>query len=180
MKSQRARIVDSLDAAIAQVGLDERAARSAATWRRAAAPLPAIRRGRVCERALGCGRFCARQAQKASRLIGDVAKVDETAALADHVKQIAIFGRGGIGPMPGGAGTGFRSAEPDEHRPAGRVANVAHRPVAALAPPVGQVMVADRLGIAREAARQLGSVAGHHEISRGALTLCCVEAVDRL
>ena len=41
-------------------------------------------------------------------------------------------------------------------------------------------MAADRLGIPREAARQLGGVAGHHETSRGALTLCCVEAVDRL
>ena len=82
--------------------------------------------------------------------------------------------------MPGGAGTGFRSAEPDEHRPAGRIANVAHRPVAALAPPVGQVMAADRLGITGEAARQFGSVAGHHATSRNALTLCCVEAVNRL
>ena len=118
--------------------------------------------------------------EKASRLIGDIAEVDETAALADHVEEIAIFGRGGIGPMPGGARTGFRPAEPDEHRPAGRVANVAHRPVAALAPPVGQVMAAYRLGIAGEAARQFGSVAGHHETSRSALTLCCVEAVDRL
>ena len=82
--------------------------------------------------------------------------------------------------MPGGAGTGFRSVEPDEHRPAGRIANVAHRPVAALAPPIGQVMAADRLGITGEAARQFGSVAGHHETPRSALTLCCVEAVDRL
>ena len=91
-----------------------------------------------------------------------------------------MFGRGGIGPMPGGAGSEFRSAEPDEHRPAGRIANVAHRPVAALAPPVGQVMAADRLGILGEAARQFGSVAGHHATSRNALTLCCVEAVNRL
>ena len=82
--------------------------------------------------------------------------------------------------MPGGAGTGFWSAEPDEHRPARRVANVAHRPVAALAPPVGQVMAAYRLGITGEAARQFGSVAGHHATSRDALTLCCVEAVNRL
>jgi hypothetical protein len=51
----------------------------------------------------------------------------KTAALADHVEEIAIFGRGGIGPMPGGAGIGVRSAKLDEHRPAGRIANVAHR-----------------------------------------------------
>ena len=82
--------------------------------------------------------------------------------------------------MPGGARTGFRPTEPDEHRPAGRIANVAHRPVATLPAPVGQVMAAHRLGIAGEATRQFGSAAGHHEISHGALTLCCVEAVDRL
>jgi hypothetical protein len=41
-------------------------------------------------------------------------------------------------------------------------------------------MAADRLGITGEAARQFGSVAGHHETSRSALALCCVEAVNRL
>ena len=92
--------------------------------------------------------------------------MDETAALADHVEEIAVFGRGGIGPMPGGAGTGFWSAEPDEHRPPGRVANVAHRPVVALPAPVGQVTAAYRLGFTGEAARQFGSVAGHHPTSR--------------
>ncbi len=90
-----------------------------------------------------------------------------------------MFGRGRIGPMTGGAGTGLRSAEPDEHRPAGCIANVAHRPVAALTPPVGQIVATDRLGITGEAARQIGSVAGHHEAPRHVLTLCCVEAGDR-
>ena len=71
--------------------------------------------------------------------------------------------------MPGGAGTGFRPAKPDEHRPAGRIANVAHRPIAALAPPVGQVMAAYRLGIAGEAARQVGSVTGHDATSPSVL-----------
>ena len=180
MKPQRARIVDSLDAAIAQVGLDERARDR---LRHGDQPPRRFRRSGGDGRAnglWGSARFRARQPQKAPRLLGDIAEVDETAALADHVEQIAIFGRGGIGPMPGGAGTGFRPAKPDEHRPAGRVANVAHRPVAALASPVGQVMAAYRLGLAGETARQLGSVAGHHATSRDALTLCCVEAVDRL
>jgi len=127
----------------------------------------------------GWGRFLGRQTQKASCLIDDIAKVHETAALADHVEEIAILSRGGIGPMPGGSGTGVRSAEPDVHRPAGRVANIAHRPVAAPAPPIGQ-MAAYSLGIAGKAARQLGSVAGHHATSRSGLVLCCVEAVDRL
>jgi len=36
-------------------------------------------------------------------------------------------------------------------------------------------MAAYRLGGAGEAARQFGSVAGHHAIPRSALELCCVE-----
>src|SRR5271163_4490114 len=69
--------------------------------------------GRPCCRRI---EFGARQTQKASGLIGDIAKGDETSALADHVEEIAVFGRGGIGPMPVGAGTRFWSAKPDEHR----------------------------------------------------------------
>jgi len=90
-----------------------------------------------------------------------------------------MFGRGSVGPMPGSAGTGVRSAEPDEHRPPGRVAYIAHRPIAALAPAIGEIVTAYRLGITGEAARQLGGVAGHHTPPR-VLALCCVEAVDRL
>src|SRR5581483_8092817 len=111
MKSQRARIVDSLDAAIAQVGLDERPGNRP---RHSEEPLRRFRRpgGDGCTNELrAAARFGARQTEKASCLLDDIAKVDETTALADHVEQIAIFGRGGIGPMPGGAGTGVRSAE---------------------------------------------------------------------
>src|SRR5256885_962353 len=81
--------------------------------------------------------------------------------------------------MPGGTGTGFRPAEPDKHRSAGRVAHIAHRPVAASASTIGQVVPADGLCVASQAARQFGSVAGHHDTSR-ALTLCCAKTVDRL
>ncbi len=179
MKPQRTRIVDSLDAPIAQVGLDER---PADRLRHGDQPLRRFRRpgGDGCANGLrALARFSAWQTQKASCLIGDVVEVDKTAALTDHVEEITMFGRGGIRPMPGGAGTGFRSAKPDEHRPAGRVANVAHQPVTAAAAARGQIVTAHRLGRSREAARQFGSVAGHHATSR-ALTLCCVEAVNRL
>jgi hypothetical protein len=180
MKPQRAGIVDSFDAAIAQVGLDER---PADRLRHGEKPLHCFPRsgGDGCASGLwAAARFGARKSQKAACLLGDIAKIGETAALTDHVEEIAIFGRCGIGPMPAGAGTGVRSAEPDEHRPAGRIANVAHHPVATLAPPVGQVMAADRLGITGEAARQFASATGHHATSRNALALCCVEAVNRL
>ncbi len=169
MKAQRARIVDSLDAAIAQIGLDER---PADRLRHGDQPPRRFQRsgGDGCANGLwGAARFNAWQTEEAPRLVGNIAKVDETAALADDVEEIAIFSRGAIGPAPGGAGTGFRSVEPDEHRPAGGIANVAHRPVAALAPPVGKVMTAYRLGMAGEAARQFGSVTGHHATSRSAM-----------
>ncbi|MBB4423843.1 hypothetical protein GGD66_002387 [Bradyrhizobium sp. CIR48] len=119
MKPPRARIVDSFDAAIAQVGLNER---PADRLRHGEEPLRRFRRsGRDgCTSGLwAAARFGARQSQKASCLLGDIAEVDETAALADHVEEIAKFGRGGIAPLPGSAGTGVRPAEPDEHRPAG-------------------------------------------------------------
>jgi hypothetical protein len=41
-------------------------------------------------------------------------------------------------------------------------------------------MAAYRLGVTGEAARQLGSVAGHHAPPAAALALCCVKAVNRL
>ena len=115
VEPQRARVLDNLDAAIAQVGLDQRAGRSAATSRRAAAPLRANRRNGRASGLGGWARFHARQAKEASCFLGDIAKLDEPAALADHVEEVAVFGRGGIRPMPGGTWTGFRPAEPDEH-----------------------------------------------------------------
>jgi hypothetical protein len=172
-------VVDHLDAAQSQVGLDRRPAdrlrhgdQTPCRFRRSGADGCANARR-------GLARFELRQAQKAPRLLGDVAKVDEAAALTDDVEEVAIFGRGRIGPMTGSTGAGVRPAEPDEHRPAGRVAYIPHGPVATLAPAVGQIVATDRLGIAGEAARQFGSVAGHHEIPRHELTLCCVDPGDR-
>src|SRR6185295_19968503 len=80
MKPQRAYIVDSLDAAIAQVGLDER---PADRLRHGEEPLCRFRRPGGDGYANGlwaAARFGARQTQKPSCLLGDIAKVDETAA----------------------------------------------------------------------------------------------------
>ena len=49
--------------------------------------------------------------------------------------------------------------EPDKHRAARRVVDVADQPVPPLAPAVGEIVAAHRLGLAREAARQFGSIA---------------------
>ena len=71
---------------------------------------------------------------------------------------------GGVGPF---AGRSLRRLlQPDEHRAARRVARVADQPVAALAPAIGEIVAAHRLGLARETMRQFGSVARHHAASR--------------
>src|SRR5258708_21397885 len=100
---QSTAIVDGLDATIVQVGLDER---PADRLRYGEEPLRRFRRsgGDGCANGLwGAARFSARQTQKASCLIGDIAKIDETAALADDVEEGAIFTRGRIRAMPGRA-----------------------------------------------------------------------------
>ena len=96
--------------------------------------------------------------EKAPGFVGDVVEVDKAAALADDVEEIAMFAGGGVGPFAGRALAGFRSFQPDEHRAAGRVADVADQPVAAFAAAVGEIVAAHRLGIARETVRQFGGV----------------------
>ena len=52
-----------------------------------------------------------------------------------------------IGPFAGGAFPRAGSAQPNKHRSAGGVANVANDPVVADAPSVGQIMTADGFGL---------------------------------
>ena len=66
-----------------------------------------------------------------------------------------MFARRGIGPFAGSALAGFGALQPDEHRPAGRVARVADQPVAALAASGGKVMAADRFGLTAETLREV-------------------------
>ncbi len=75
-----------------------------------------------------------------------------------------LAGRG-VGPF---AGRTFRRVlEPHIHRATGRVAHVADQPVAALAPPAGEVMATHRLGLPAETLREIGSIATrHHAASR--------------
>jgi hypothetical protein len=44
-------------------------------------------------------RFDARQAQKSAGFVGDIVKLDESAALADDVQKIAMLAGGGVGLM---------------------------------------------------------------------------------
>ena len=44
-----------------------------------------------------------RQAEEGAGLVGDVLEVDQAAALADDVEQIAMLAGGGVGPFAGRA-----------------------------------------------------------------------------
>ena len=60
--------------------------------------------------------------------------------------------------------------QPDEHRAAGRVPDVADQPVAAVATAVGEIVAAHRLGLAREAMRQFcAHCAACHAAARSAM-----------
>ena len=40
-----------------------------------------------------------RQAEERTRLVGDVLEVDQAAAFANHIEQVAMFAGGGVGLM---------------------------------------------------------------------------------
>ena len=71
-----------------------------------------------------------------------------------------LAGRG-IGPFAGGAGADVGAVKPDIEAAARRVHDVAGDPVMAAAASVGEIVAAHGLGVAREAARQIGGLADH-------------------
>src|SRR3546814_10517108 len=89
--------------------------------------------------------FGMRHRQEGARLIGNVLEVDQAAALADDVEQIAMLAGCGIGPFAGRTLAGLAAFQPHEHRSAGAVADIAHQPIAALAMAGRQIMAAHRL-----------------------------------
>ena len=100
----------------------------------------------------GLDRVNPRKAQEAPCLLDDIAERGQPTALPDHVEQVAVLRRGGIGPMTGSTGARLRPLQPDEHRPPRRVARIADGPVLTLPPPIGQVMPTHGLSVPREAA----------------------------
>jgi hypothetical protein len=99
MKSQRAVFVQRRNAAITEIRLHEGAhhrlrhgEESSCGLRRAdLRGMPRTRRRRL--------RCDARQAQEAASFIGDVVEIDETAALANDVEEIAMLSGGCVGLM---------------------------------------------------------------------------------
>ena len=81
----------------------------------------------------------------------------------DEIEEIAMAARGGVGPFAGGALSGVRPQEADIERAAGRIVDVANEPVAALPAAVREIVAANRLGVLRQMAREVGDRArGEH------------------
>ncbi len=106
-------------------------------------------------------RVRSRKAEKAPCLIGNIGEFGEPAAFADDVEQIPVFAGRSVGPFAGRTLSGLRSSQPDEEGTPWRVADIANQPVAAFSPAVGEVVAAYRLGIAREAVRQIVGLMAH-------------------
>ena len=101
-----------------------------------------------------------RQAEEVPGFFGNICEVDETERIPDHIQQIAIFTRGRVLPF---AGNAFHAVvQPDEHRAASRVSDIANLPVIALFAAIGEIMAAHRLGLSAETLRQFGSVETRH------------------
>jgi len=71
-----------------------------------------------------------------------------------------------FGPFAGLTAAGVHAFQADEHRAARSVPDIADLPVVADATSVGEIVTAHRLGLARETACQLGSIACHQAASR--------------
>jgi hypothetical protein len=168
VEAQRTGSVQSRNAAPAEIRLGERAVDRPRHGKQPPRGFRRTRRGRLNGATTFARlRLGMRQAEEGACLPRDVREIHEAAGLADDVEQIAVLAGGGVGPLAGRALAALRADEAHEHRAAGRVAYVAHHPVAALAVAVGQVVATHRLGIARETVRQFGSVEpGHHSASR--------------
>jgi hypothetical protein len=87
------------------------------------------------------------QAQEAASFLCDLFEVDQSAALADNIEQVAMLARGRIGPFSGGTGAGGRPGQSNKHGSTRGVLNVANQPVMPLLPPVRQIVSAHRFGI---------------------------------
>src|SRR5437868_3905682 len=82
-------------------------------------------------------------------------------AAADQIEQIAVLAGCGIAPFAGGAGAALGTAEAHIETAPRRVIDIAGDPVTAALASVREIMAAYRLGLAREAARQIAYLAGH-------------------
>src|SRR4051794_40132477 len=82
-------------------------------------------------------------------------------AAADQIEQIAMLASRGIAPFASGTGTTVGTGEAHIKAAPRRVVDIAGDPVTAALASVREIMTAHRLGLAREAARQIAGLADH-------------------
>jgi len=106
-----------------------------------------------------------RQAEEGTRLLSNVCEVDEAERFPDDVEKVAMFAGGGVGPF---ARWSLRCVtQAHEHGAACGITSIANLPVVALPVAVGEIVAADRLGLAAETVCQFRSVLpSHHAASR--------------
>src|SRR5215510_14706702 len=116
----------------------------------------------------GCRRRLTRRKAEIALGFGeDLAKFNEPAAFPDHVEEIAVLPGRCIGPFAGCALPRLGAAQPNKHRPAGGVASISDDPIVADAPPVGEIVTADALGLLCKPASEIGGLDGHGQSPKG-------------
>ena len=128
----------------------------AANRRRAASDDPLAQAGGVAGCAGdddGVGRGRARKLRASSHGVDEAIEI---AVEADQIKQIAMFAGRRIGPFAGRTRSVIGSLQSHIEAAARRVHDVADQPVTARTASIGEVVTAHGLGIAREAAREIG------------------------
>ena len=156
MEAQRHTVERRGDAARAQIGFGMRSLN-----RYPGAKQPARGFRRPFRRGHLAGGDFERQAEKMARLVAKVAEIIKATIGGDEVEEIAMLPCGGIGPFAGGAGTVIRPGETDIEAAAGRIADIADRPIAAMAAAIREIISAHGLGMTRESLRQNGGLTGH-------------------
>jgi hypothetical protein len=158
MEAQRCGVVQSRDAAIAQIRLSDCARNRLRHCEQPSCGFGRSHRGQWLPPVAIRRRFQSWQVEEGSRLVEYVAQTLQPPVQGDEVEEIAMLARGGVGPFAGGALPAVRSCEANKQATARRIGDIANDPVATLATSVGEVAAAHRLGITREAARQIGGL----------------------
>ena len=111
--------------------------------------------------------------EKALCLNGNIGKMGKPMVLGDDVEEIAVRSCLGIRPFSDSAFAGFRPAEPDIHRFAWSIHDVANDPISAGPPAIRQILAAHRLSMMCKAACQFGCGICHEATTLLALAADC-------
>ena len=100
-----------------------------------------------------------------ARFIHHVPEVCQAPRLADDVKQVAMFGAGGISPFTSRAFSLCAALKPDKHGATRGVTRVANQPVMTLPASRRQIMLTDCFGLPGKTAGKVGRIVLVHHAS---------------